>query len=181
MREKGVANTTTKNIAAAAGYSEAMLYKHFADKQELFLLVLKERLPGVRPKVGTAGSGDLAENLTTMIEQLLDYFAELFPMSVSVFSSPELLKQHRDGVRRHGGRGPEGAVNMVERYLEAERQAGRITKTADAHAAAQLLVVATFHQGFLAAFEGHTVVADGRTVAAALVAVVLPSLVSPQP
>jgi AcrR family transcriptional regulator len=35
MREKGLANITTKAIAAAAGYSEAMLYKHFADKQEL--------------------------------------------------------------------------------------------------------------------------------------------------
>lgn len=181
MRERGVANTTTKNIAAAAGYSEAMLYKHFADKQELFLLVLKERLPVIRPKVGTAGSGDLVENLTTMIAQLLDYFAELFPMSVSVFSSPELLRQHREGVRRHGGRGPEGAINMVERYLEAERQVGRVAPDADVHSAAQLLVGATFHQGFLAAFEGNTAVEGGAALAASLVAVVLPSLVSPQP
>jgi len=181
MREKGVAKTTTKNIAAAAGYSEAMLYKHFTDKQEIFLQVLKERLPGIRPQVETAGTGDLARNLIAMVEQLLDYFAELFPMSVSIFSSPELLEQHREGVRRHGGRGPEGAILMVERYLEAEREAGRIAPAADTHGAAQLLVGATFHQGFLAAFEGQTRVAGAGELATALVAVVLPSLVSPLP
>jgi AcrR family transcriptional regulator len=176
MREKGVANTTTKAIAAAAGYSEAMLYKHFADKQELFLLVLKERLPGIRPALAAAGTGDLAANLAAIVEQLMNYFAELFPMSVSVFSTPELLVQHRDGVKRHGGLGPSAPILMLASYLDAERDAGRVGPTADTTAAAQVLVGVAFHQGFLAAFEGKSSVADAANLASAAVAAVLPAL-----
>ncbi len=46
MRERGLANVTTRQIAAAAGFSEATLYKHFADKVELMLAVLQERSTG---------------------------------------------------------------------------------------------------------------------------------------
>ncbi len=46
LRERGLANTTTRQIAAAAGYSEATLYKHFADKADLLLAVLRERSTG---------------------------------------------------------------------------------------------------------------------------------------
>ncbi|HEY2278086.1 MAG TPA: TetR/AcrR family transcriptional regulator [Streptosporangiaceae bacterium] len=47
MRTRGFARTTTKEIARAAGYSEATLYKHFQDKTDLFLAVPKERLPSL--------------------------------------------------------------------------------------------------------------------------------------
>src|ERR1700679_3578661 len=49
MRTRGFARTTTKEIARAAGFSEATLYKHFQDKTDLFLAVLKERLPSLGP------------------------------------------------------------------------------------------------------------------------------------
>jgi AcrR family transcriptional regulator len=45
MRERGLARTTTKEIARAAGYSEGTLYKHFESKEDLFLAVLAERFP----------------------------------------------------------------------------------------------------------------------------------------
>ena len=176
MREKGVANTTTKAIAAAAGYSEAMLYKHFADKQELFLVLLKERLPGVRPRLAAPGWGDLVTNLAEIVEQLMNYYADLFPMSVSIFSAPELLVQHREGIARHGGLGPVGPVRMLTNYLDAEREAGRIGREADTTAAAQLLVGVAFHQGFLAAYEGKTVVEGAHELALAAVATVLPGI-----
>jgi AcrR family transcriptional regulator len=176
MRERGVANATTKAIAAAAGYSEAMLYKHFADKQELFLLVLKERLPGIRPALAAAGTGDLGANLAGVVEQLMNYFAELFPMSVSIFSAPDLLVQHREGIARHAGYGPTGPILMLAGYLDEERAAGRIRADADTTAAARLLVGVAFHQGFLAAFEGHSTVRDAAQLAATAVAVVLPAL-----
>jgi AcrR family transcriptional regulator len=179
MREKGVANTTTKAIAAEAGYSEAMLYKHFADKQELFLLLLKERLPGVRPRLAAPGWGDLAANLAEIVEQLMNYYADLFPMSVSIFSAPELLVQHREGIARHGGSGPVGPVRMLANYLDAEREAGRIRPDADTTSAAQLLVGVAFHQGFLAAYESKTSVPAARDLAAAAVATMLPGITTP--
>ncbi len=178
MREKGVANTTTKAIAAAAGYSEAMLYKHFADKQELFLLLLKERLPLVRPRLAAPGWGDLAANLADIVEQLMNYYADLFPMSVSIFSAPDLLAQHREGIERHGGWGPIGPIRMLTNYLDAERDAGRIRADANTESAAQLLVGIAFHQGFLAAYESKTAVEGSTDKAAAAVATVLPGLVN---
>src|SRR4051794_40616709 len=47
MRTRGIIRTTTKEIAKAAGFSEATLYKHFRDKEELLLRVLRERMPAL--------------------------------------------------------------------------------------------------------------------------------------
>jgi AcrR family transcriptional regulator len=179
MKQKGVANTTTKAIAAEAGYSEAMLYKHFADKQELFLLLLKERLPLVHPRLAAPGWGDLAENLADIVAQLMNYYAELFPMSVSIFSAPDLLRQHREGIERHGAMGPIGPVRMLTNYLGAERDAGRLRPDADTTAAAQMLVGVAFHQGFLAAYQSKTEVEGAHALAVAAVATVLPALIAP--
>ena len=38
-----IGRRSTVRILREAGYSEALLYKHFADKQEIYLAVLKER------------------------------------------------------------------------------------------------------------------------------------------
>ena len=57
MRTRGFARTTTKEIARAAGYSEATLYKHFQDKTDLFLAVLKERLPSLGGTLGALSAG----------------------------------------------------------------------------------------------------------------------------
>lgn len=46
MLTVGLARATTKEIARAAGCSEAALYKYFDTKEELFVRVLAERLPG---------------------------------------------------------------------------------------------------------------------------------------
>ena len=67
MPTRGLARTTTKEIARAAGYSEATLYKLFDDKFDLFLCVLAERLPtiavadgdGRTPAPGSITMGEL--------------------------------------------------------------------------------------------------------------------------
>jgi AcrR family transcriptional regulator len=171
MREKGLASTTTKLIAAAAGYSEAMIYKHFADKQQLFLAVLEERTPPVRIDMASAGHGDLTQNLTELVEQLMSFFAHTFPIAASVFGAPELLTQHRLGVTTHG-RGPLVPVLAVRSYLDAEQAKGRIAADADTAAAARLLVGTAFHQGFLAAFAGRDDVPDAQTTATGIAAVI---------
>lgn len=175
MRERGIANTTTKLIAQRAGLSEALLYKHFDDKQHLFLCVLEERTPRVRFDPEAAGSEDLFESIMTLVEQLMAFFTRTFPLAASVFGTPDLLAQHREGVTAHG-KGPAEAVTEVRRYLEAERRAGRIRRDADTTAAARTLVGAAFHQGFLAAFEGREDVPAPRRVAAGIAGVLLPAL-----
>jgi AcrR family transcriptional regulator len=173
MRTRGLANATTKAIAAEAGYSEAMLYKHFDDKQQLFLAVLLERMQPAAAPIAAPGVGDLRENLTAMVRHLMDYFARLFPMAGSIFGAPELLALHREGVAHHGG-APDGPIRMLRGYLEAERAAGRLSGSADVDALARLLVGAAFQQGFLAAFAGRETVADAGRIARRLVAVAVP-------
>src|ERR1700733_13336135 len=62
MRTRGFARTTTKEIARAAGYSEATLYKHFLDKTDLFLAVLKERLPSLGSTLSALSAAIDADN-----------------------------------------------------------------------------------------------------------------------
>ncbi|MFJ7210763.1 TetR/AcrR family transcriptional regulator [Amycolatopsis sp. NPDC098790] len=154
MREQGYAHATTKVIAQTAGYSEAMLYKHFRDKTDLFLSVLTEELPAL----GTAlaeltanpGGAPLRDNLARLARLGLAFYTEGFPIAVSVFSSRDLLRGHRE---RLGGHGPRALLDGVAEYLRAERELGRINAEADVEAAAALLLGACFQQAFLATFE----------------------------
>jgi len=177
MRDKGITSATTKAIAAAAGYSEPMLYKHFADKQELFLAVLEERLPSVRPAIAAGGAtGDLVESIAAILEQLMSFYVEVFPLTASLYGDPKLLARHREGVRRAGDWGPTGPILLVREYLDIQRDEGRVREDADTEAAAQLLVGAAFQSGFLATFSGRTAVPDAAARSRALAAAILPSL-----
>jgi TetR/AcrR family transcriptional regulator len=42
---KGYAGTTTREIAAAAGVSETVLYRHFPTKETLYASILEDRMP----------------------------------------------------------------------------------------------------------------------------------------
>jgi AcrR family transcriptional regulator len=154
MREQGYAHATTKVIARTAGYSEAMLYKHFRDKTDLFLSVMAEELPALGATLGelTAdpGRAPLRDNLARVARLGLAFYTEGFPIAVSVFSSRELLRSHRE---RMGGHGPRVPLEGVAAYLRAEVALGRISAGTDVEAAASLLLGACFQQAFLASFE----------------------------
>ncbi|MGW3966441.1 TetR/AcrR family transcriptional regulator [Amycolatopsis sp. NPDC005003] len=154
MREQGYAHATTKVIAQTAGYSEAMLYKHFRDKTDLFRSVLAEELPALGAALAelTAdpGRAPLRDNLVHLARLGLAFYVDSFPIAVSMFSSRELLRSHRERLRGHG---PHLPLQGVADYLRAERALGRITADTDVEAAAALLLGACFQQAFLAAFE----------------------------
>ena len=145
MRTRGFARTTTKEIARAAGYSEATLYKHFQDKTDLFLAVLKERLPTVSWMLSPAADqtpaapDDLAGRLTAFARGAIDFYLASFPISASVFSEPDLLAAHRAAVTGQGA-GPHMPVQALARYLRTEQERGRVRPGADCEAAACLLL-----------------------------------------
>ncbi len=154
MREQGYARATTKVIAQTAGYSEAMLYKHFRDKTDLFLSVLGEQLPALGATLGeltaNPGRAPLRDNLTRIARLGLAFYVEGFPIAVSVFSSRELLRSHRE---RLGAHGPHVLLRGVADYLRAEVALGRVQEGTDVETAASLLLGACFQQAFLATFE----------------------------
>ena len=161
MRTRGFARTTTKEIARAAGYSEATLYKHFQDKTDLFLAVLKERLPSLGSTLSalsagiddtdTAASESLASRLTATAHGAIAFYEASFPISASVFSEPELLTAHHAAVTRQGA-GPQYPLEALARYLRLEQGRGRIRPGADCDAAASLLLGSCFQYAFLRCF-----------------------------
>jgi len=71
---KGFRGTTTREIARAVGVSEAMLFKHFATKEELYAAIIEakshvERL--MDTMVEAAERGDDAEVLRTLAQEMI--------------------------------------------------------------------------------------------------------------
>jgi AcrR family transcriptional regulator len=156
MRTMGFARTTTKEIARASGYSEAMIYKHFPDKTALFLAVLRERLPSFGPLAreltDDPGERPVRDRLFTLARAAIAFYVESFPVSASIFAEPELLAAHR-GALAPLNAGPRHPVTVLAEYLRAEQRRGRISAEADCAAAAALLLGACFQYAFLSCFE----------------------------
>ncbi|MEU9721018.1 helix-turn-helix domain-containing protein [Streptomyces sp. NPDC047976] len=171
MRTVGLANATTKAIAREAGCSEAALYKHFANKEELFVRVLLERTPNAGPLMAALaadpdeGGGEPA--LTAIARHASLFYAEAMPMAASLFAEPALLSRHREGVREIGA-GPHVVLDALEGRLSRELAAGRLREDADPRAAAALLLGACFQRAFFLHFSGADVVQPVEEFAPAL-------------
>lgn len=151
MRTAGLARTTTKEIAKAAGCSEAALYKYFSSKEELFVTVLNERLPRLGDLLGTLavdpkGRG-VEENLAEIARQAALFYEQTFPMAASLYAEPQLKRRHEEGMRELGS-GPHKPIEGLAGYLRAEQRHGRISADADPEAAAALLLGACVQRCF---------------------------------
>lgn len=151
IQDRGLARATTKEIAATAGCSEALLYKHFPDKQAIFMGVLTERVSGFGQALDLAGQGTVHDNLVQITEGLLQFYVATFPMAASIFSTPPLLAAWREGLYARGG-SPRAPVQILERYLEEEVGLRRLPAL-DAGATAALLCGAAFQTAFLTCFD----------------------------
>ena len=176
-----MAHATTKEIAKAAGFSEATLYKHFQDKTELFVAVLAERLPRFVPLIAeltsNVGERTVVENLRRVVAAAVVFYTDSFPISVSIFAEPKVLTAHRAGLRRSGA-GPHKANAALAEYLAAERELGRIRPDADPNALAALLLGACFQHAFLQQFaDPSALAAPPEEVAETLVDALAPALV----
>ncbi|MEU0371340.1 helix-turn-helix domain-containing protein [Streptomyces sp. NPDC006283] len=160
MLSLGLARTTTKEIAKAAGCSEAALYKHFSSKEELFVTVLGERLPGLGALLGTLaadpGGASVEQNLTDIARQAALFYEQTFPMAASLYADPQLKRRHEAAMRELGV-GPHKPIEGLDAYLRAERDAGRISADADTRAAASLLLGACAQRAF-----AYEMTADGK-------------------
>lgn len=161
MRTTGLANATTKAIAREAGCSEAALYKHFANKEELFVRVLTERSPNAGPLLaaltGDPGERTVEECLAEIARHASLFYADAMPMAASLFAEPALLSRHREGIQQIG-RGPHMVLEALTGHLRRERERGRIRADADPRAAAALLLGACFQRAFFLHFSGEEVV-----------------------
>ena len=165
MRERGLARTTTKEIARAAGYSEGTLYKHFESKEDLFLALLAERFPSfvalVEELPARVGRGTVRGTLEEVARNALAYYGEIIPMAASIFSEPRLLARHRERLRKRGA-GPRMINEELTAYLEAEQRLERVREDADPEAAAAMLLGACYQRAFFRSYLGEDVPAAGE-------------------
>lgn len=149
----GLARATTKEIARAAGCSEAALYKHFPSKEELFVVVLKERLPKVdgilKRLIADPGEGErtVERNLTEISREAALFYEQSFPIAASLYAEPRLKARH-DAAMRELGTGPHIPIRRLDAYLRAEQAAGRVPADADTYTAASLLMGACAQRAF---------------------------------
>ena len=165
MRERGLARSTTKEIARAADYSEGTLYKHFESKEDLFLAVLAERLPSfvvlVEELPARVGRDTVRATLEEVATNALAYYGEIVPMAASIFSEPALLARHREGVRKRGA-GPRMVNEALAAYLDAEKRLGRVREDTDPEAVAAMLLGACYQRAFFRSYLGEDVPAEGE-------------------
>lgn len=158
IQERGLARATTKEIAKAAGFSEAALYKHFADKSEIFLGVLQERSPAFQPLhqalAAVPGSATVEANLVAIASAALRFYHHNFPIFASIFAERSIFEAHRLRLRQLGA-GPHKVNDMLAAYLRSEHQLGRVRADADLAAAADLLLGSCFQHAFLSHFQGR--------------------------
>ncbi|MDX2394664.1 MULTISPECIES: TetR/AcrR family transcriptional regulator [unclassified Streptomyces] len=157
MRTIGLANTTTKAIAREAGCSEAALYKHYANKEELFVRVLMERTPNAGPLMAALhaepGEESVEQALTGIARNASLFYADAMPIAASLFAEPALLTRHREGVQEIGA-GPHLVLDALAGRLRKDLAEGRLRPGADPDAAAALLLGACFQRAFFLHFSG---------------------------
>lgn len=160
IQSKGLARVTTKEIAREAGCAEGTLYKHFADKESLFLAAIQENLPAFAGAIEEAhlGEGDIGTTLRSIALAALSFYEKLLPLSVSLFADTDLLAQHRAWMQDQRA-GPQHLCERVAAYIEVEQQRGRINQHLKAIDIAVLLLGPCFQQVFFRYFLGEAPVA----------------------
>jgi AcrR family transcriptional regulator len=88
FREHGH-TATTRQVANAAGISEAILYQRFGTKGALFFASLRPRGPDIEELLGPDDPPDDAyEYLRTVLRRLSEYFAEVIPLALREMMHP---------------------------------------------------------------------------------------------
>lgn len=151
IREQGVA-ASTREIARAAGISEAVLFQRYGTKLGLIQAALA--LPAVT--IAAPSAQDPRAALEELALAVLASFRKVLPRLLPMLGSPELqveqlLRDEASPFRR--------ILAAVDRHLTSERDARRI-RVKSPHEAAFFLVSALHTAALFEAIEGRRIVKD---------------------
>ncbi|MFD2171217.1 TetR/AcrR family transcriptional regulator [Tumebacillus lipolyticus] len=89
--QKGYAVTSVNDITQAAGYSKGAYYSHFSNKEEIFLLIMEERMIEQHQRITHFLGEDPVE--AQNVEQLLyEIFQYIFQMALDQYWVPMFIE-----------------------------------------------------------------------------------------
>src|SRR5262249_41920223 len=126
-----------REIAQAAGISEAVLYQRFGSKDELFFAAMRPRGPDLDQLLGPKDPpGDALAYLHAVVARLGEHFADVLPLALRVMMHPSF--DPASLARAHPG-GPAGLPEGLAERLTALARRGEIA-VPSASVTARLLV-----------------------------------------
>lgn len=154
ISRRGLTAASTRAVAREAGVSEGTLYNYFDDHVRLLASAIVQRARELTGPVAElpsrSGKGTVAGNLELFVRKATTALDQLIPSLAAAFSDRALLS----AVRREMGHvdALSDPARIVERYLLAERDLGRVRRSAEDCRTAAALVVSLCHDD---AFERY--------------------------
>jgi AcrR family transcriptional regulator len=152
IAERGVARLTTKEIARAAGVSEASIYYHFEDKPALVEAVILDGI--LAPFQGftrgfpeRAAERPVEEALQDFAMALSAFWERILPLLSAVQSDVDLRSNFQERVNQLD-LGPHRGVRLIGAYLAGQKERGRVRLDVDAEQAAMLVCGACYLIGY---------------------------------
>jgi AcrR family transcriptional regulator len=148
----GLTGLTTRSIAREAQVSDGVLYNHFADKDDLVVAALAERVAELAARAVAAcprpGEQDLRTGLTTLVAICLDFQSAALPLIGGLITRPDLVRRLME--RMHTGDGaPRRLWHAMSEYVAGEQELGTLSRDVDAETVGEVLF-GTTHMHVLA-------------------------------
>lgn len=161
LREKGISGTTTREIARAAGLSDAAIYSHFKSRAELLSALIPVSMVDYKGSgeafLKRVGQGNVRSNLKYVIKLARDYFRDTSPKIALILAEPELFSD--PGGPPIPNRSHRAETLMAD-YIRAEQRMGRINEDVDPAAIGKILLATAFYEGFTGGLMGTTFTAS---------------------
>lgn len=166
----GVLGGTVEGVAQEAGVGVATVYRHFGDKDRLVRAFVEHVTPrALLQRLSLTPGADLAGDLRGLVRAALPALHERRDLlRLSLFGTPAeraYLERVRDGQGR--------ALDLLARYLAAQREAGRLQAPGEPRELALALLGLVFSFGVLGPASSGAALDDPDRTADLIVAVFL--------